>query len=42
MVREGTIATRDRRLFCYAETAPQIWAAIQRWYKEAGEKAFPS
>jgi predicted Rossmann-fold nucleotide-binding protein len=29
LMREGTIAARDRRLFVYAETAPQIWDAIR-------------
>jgi hypothetical protein len=29
LVRAGTIAARDRRLFRYAETAPDIWRAIR-------------
>ena len=29
LVRQGTIAARDRRLFGYAETASQIWRAVR-------------
>jgi uncharacterized protein (TIGR00730 family) len=30
LVAAGTIDRRDRRLFSYAESAPQIWAAVRR------------
>ena len=33
---EGTIAARDRRLYCYAEDARGIWDSIRRWYRRAG------
>jgi hypothetical protein len=29
LVRQGTIAARDRRLFSYADTAAQIWRAVR-------------
>jgi uncharacterized protein (TIGR00730 family) len=32
LVREGTIAARDRRLFAYADSAPDIWRLIRRGY----------
>ena len=38
---EKTIAARDRRLYCHAENAREIWDAIQRWYRRAGAGAFP-
>lgn len=36
LVSEGVIAAEDRRLFCYAETAEQIWAAIRAWHHGVG------
>jgi uncharacterized protein (TIGR00730 family) len=36
LVKEGMIAAKDRLLFCYAETAEQIWTEICRWHKGAG------
>jgi len=36
LVAEGIIAPEDRELFWYAETAPEIWDDIQRWYRRAG------
>jgi uncharacterized protein (TIGR00730 family) len=40
LVEQGVVAPADRRLFCYAETAAEIWAAIRRWYRKAGEPVF--
>jgi uncharacterized protein (TIGR00730 family) len=42
LVSQGVVAPRDRQLFCYADTAPEIWNAIERWYRRAGEKVFPA
>jgi hypothetical protein len=42
LVAEGMIEPRDRRLFCFAETAHEIWDAIGRWYRAAGEPVFPA
>lgn len=40
LVAQGVVAPADRRLFCYAETAEEIWTAIRRWYRKAGEPVF--
>ena len=37
MVSEGVIAAEDRLLFCYAETADQIWTEICAWHRDAGQ-----
>jgi uncharacterized protein (TIGR00730 family) len=37
MVSEGVIAPEDRLLFCYAETADQIWTEICTWHRSAGQ-----
>ena len=37
LVSEGVIAAQDRLLFCYAETADQIWAEICAWHRSAGQ-----
>jgi len=37
LVSEGVIAAEDRLLFCYAETAEQIWAEICGWHHGAGQ-----
>ncbi len=37
MVSEGVIAAEDRLLFCYAETADQIWTEICAWHRGAGQ-----
>ena len=37
LVSEGVIAAQDRLLFCYAETAEQIWAEICAWHRSAGQ-----
>ena len=42
LVSQGAITARDRRLFCYAETALQAWNVIARWYRAAGEPVFPA
>jgi hypothetical protein len=42
LVAQGTVASADRRLFGYADTAKEIWQLIERWYRGAGEAVFPS
>ena len=37
LVSEGVIAAKDRLLFCYAETADQIWTEICAWHRGAGQ-----
>ena len=37
LVSEGVIAAQDRLLFCYAETADQIWTEICAWHRGAGQ-----
>ena len=37
LVSEGVIAAEDRLLFCYAETADQIWTEICAWHRGAGQ-----
>ena len=37
LVREGMIAAEDLLLFCYAETADQIWTEICAWHRGAGQ-----
>ena len=37
LVSEGVIAAQDRLLFCYAETAEQIWTEICAWHRGAGQ-----
>jgi hypothetical protein len=41
LVQAGPIDARDRALFCYAESARDIWGAIRRWYRKAGQPVFP-
>ena len=41
LLAEGMIRGADRKLFCYAETARDIWNSIRRWYRKAGEPVFP-
>jgi uncharacterized protein (TIGR00730 family) len=36
LAAEGTIDPEDRELFCYAETAPQIWETILSWHEANG------
>jgi hypothetical protein len=36
LISEGVISSQDRQLFCYAETAEQIWQEICAWHREAG------
>ena len=38
---EGAIDAEDKDLFWYAESAPEIWRGIKRWYRLAGEPVFP-
>lgn len=40
LVEEGVIAPEDRALFCYAETAREIWESILRWREKAGDPLF--
>lgn len=42
LVAQGVVAPADRRLFRYADTAKNIWAEIQRWYRRAGQAVFPA
>lgn len=42
LVAQGVVARADRRLFSYADTAKDIWAEIQRWYRRAGAAVFPA
>jgi uncharacterized protein (TIGR00730 family) len=42
LVAQDVVAPRDRRLFCYADTAREIWNVIERWYRRAGESVFPT
>jgi uncharacterized protein (TIGR00730 family) len=41
LVSQGVVAPGDRRILQYADTAAQIWRAIRRWYRKAGEPVFP-
>ncbi len=41
LLAEGVIDAEDQDLFWYAETAPEIWRGIKRWYRLAGEPVFP-
>jgi uncharacterized protein (TIGR00730 family) len=41
LAKARTITRRDRGLYCYAESARDIWSAIERWYRRAGEPVFP-
>jgi hypothetical protein len=40
LVERGVIDTGDLALFTYAESAAEIWAAIQGWYTERGRSIF--
>ncbi|MHB1543343.1 MAG: LOG family protein [Gammaproteobacteria bacterium] len=42
LVAEGVIDPEDRELFCYAETAPEIWEGIQQWYRLNGTPLIPA
>ncbi len=41
LVDEGVIDPEDRELFWFAETAPEIWEGILRWYEVSGEPLYP-
>lgn len=41
MVEEGVIDAGDRELFCYAETAADIWEGLLRWYQRKGKSLIP-
>jgi uncharacterized protein (TIGR00730 family) len=41
LMREGTIDPEDRELFCYAETAQDIWDTILAWHRANGTPLFP-
>jgi uncharacterized protein (TIGR00730 family) len=36
LVSEGVISSQDRQLFCYAESAEEVWAEICDWHRESG------
>ncbi|MBG0793373.1 TIGR00730 family Rossman fold protein [Methylocystis sp. H62] len=40
LVDEGVIAPRDRDIFRYAETAPDIWEEIRRWGERKADLLF--
>ncbi|HYL90172.1 MAG TPA: TIGR00730 family Rossman fold protein [Burkholderiales bacterium] len=42
LLAEGKIDPEDKDLFWHAESAPEIWRGIRRWYRLAGEPVFPS
>ncbi len=41
LVAQGVVSPADRRIFSYADTAKDIWEAIRRWYRKAGQPVFP-
>lgn len=41
LVSQAVVAPADRRLFACADTADDIWRAIRRWYRRAGQPVFP-
>jgi len=42
LVDEGMIDREDQELFCYAETAPEIWNTILAWHRANGTPLFPA
>ena len=42
LVDEGVIATEDRDLFWYAETAAEIWESILQWHQSNGTPLYPN
>jgi uncharacterized protein (TIGR00730 family) len=40
LVEQGVLSAADLSLFTIAESAPEIWAAILRWYSERGHSIF--
>jgi uncharacterized protein (TIGR00730 family) len=42
LVGEGTIDPEDRELFCYAETAQEIWDTILAWHRTNGTPLVPT
>lgn len=42
LVEEGTIDPEDQELFCYAETAQEIWDTILGWHRTNGTPLFPA
>ncbi len=41
LISEGVIDIGDRDLFCYAETAQQIWDGILAWHQRNGDPLLP-
>ncbi|HXY05341.1 MAG TPA: LOG family protein, partial [Burkholderiaceae bacterium] len=41
LVDEGVIASEDREMFWYAETAEQIWDGILQWHESNGTPLYP-
>ncbi|MFM0038516.1 LOG family protein [Paraburkholderia strydomiana] len=37
LISEGMIAPQDAALFCFRETAADVWSTIVRWHEEHGE-----
>jgi uncharacterized protein (TIGR00730 family) len=42
LVDEGVIEPEDRELYCYAETAPEIWRGILQWHECNGTPLYPA
>jgi len=40
LVDEGVITPRDKELFSYAETGPEIWDSIVDWHKVSGQPLY--
>ncbi len=41
LAAEGTIDAEDREIFCYAETAVEIWETILAWHRANGTPLLP-
>ncbi len=41
LAAEGTIDPEDTEIFCFAETAEQVWKIICEWYDHVGEPLLP-
>ena len=37
LVGEGAISPKDQQLFCYAESAAEIWKEICNWHRASGK-----
>ena len=41
LLAQGMISQRDRRLYCYVDSAGDAWNAITSWYKRLRQSVFP-